>query len=109
MTQSCVVSLAPVHSRLAENFVARYRLSAAQPAEANQAVVDASEDDPPETVGPEGLDLGEAVVQQLAIALDPYPRAVDAQLDKLQWGADSKDGTAESSPFAILKTRSERR
>jgi hypothetical protein len=61
-------------------------------------------DDPPETLGPDGLDLGEAVVQQLALALEPYPRSEGATLGALEWrGEDHQDAGGES-PFKDLKT-----
>jgi hypothetical protein len=38
-------------------------------------------DDPDEIESADGIaDLGEAVAEQLALALDPYPRAPDAEL-----------------------------
>ena len=51
---------------------------------------------PPEPVGPQGIDLGEAVAQQLAIALDPYPRAPGAALPE--------EPRAAGGPFAALKS-----
>ena len=62
---------------------------------------DPDAEDPPELIGPDGLDLGEAVVQQFAVLLNPYPRCKDAVLpSSVQAGTD--DG-AIKSPFAALK------
>ena len=57
----------------------------------------------PEPLGPEGLDLGEAVVQQSAISLDPYPRADGATLEALGWRGEDRDDAARESPFKGLK------
>jgi uncharacterized metal-binding protein YceD (DUF177 family) len=104
VTQPCVVSLAPVHSTLARKISLVYCLSPAGDAVEGTVEVDIELTDPPEAVGPEGLDLGEAVVQQLAVHLNPYPRATDAHLEQTDWGPAGEGKSAKSSPFQILKT-----
>jgi hypothetical protein len=107
-TQSCVVSLAPVRSQVAGDFTSRYSLAPADTddtgGDSGLVEVDAAGDDPPEALGPDGLDLGETVVQQLAIALDPYPRCDDATLEALGWSGEDGDKAARESPFKGLKT-----
>jgi len=66
--------------------------------------VDVELNDPPEAVGPEGLDSGEAVVQQLSVHLNPYPRAAEARLLQTDWAPAGEGKGAESSPFQVLKT-----
>ncbi len=111
-TQSCVVSLAPLRSQVAEDFTSLYSLAPAATdgtgEDGGSIVVDAVEvdavgDDPPEALGPDGLDLGEAVVQQLAMALDPYPRCDGATLEALGWGGEDHGEAAKESPFKRLK------
>jgi hypothetical protein len=62
-------------------------------------VVDPEADDPPEVLPAEGLDLGELVVQELAVVLDPYPRAPGAEVP-----AEFQPSEAEEvkGPFAAL-------
>lgn len=112
-TQSCVVSLVPLRRQLAEDFTLLYSLAPAAtdgtgeaggPVEVDAVDVDALADDPPEALGPNGLDLGEAVVQQLAMALDPYPRCDGATLEVLGWGGEADDDGVRESPFKGLKT-----
>ena len=107
VTQSCVVTLAPVQGRLAEDFSLRYREAEAGPvagAEAEKhAEVDLTAEEPPEVVGPEGLDLGEAVVQLFGVALDPYPRAPGAELDGEGLAGEPQEAGERASPFAVLK------
>jgi hypothetical protein len=50
-------------------------------------------------LGSGGLDLGEAVAQQLAVALDPYPRAPGATIS----GVPGRTGVAGRA-FAVLET-----
>ena len=45
------------------------------------------------------IDIGEAVAQQLSLALDPFPRAPGAVLDE---ETDLSDGSPRESPFAAL-------
>ena len=47
---------------------------------------------------PGGLDLGEILAEELALALDPYPRAAEADARMAALGA----GDAETSAFAAL-------
>jgi uncharacterized metal-binding protein YceD (DUF177 family) len=88
LTRVCVVSLDPFETELAE----RFRVDFVE--EGTEA------DEDPESVDeipmPGGvLDLGEAVVEQLALALDPYPRKPGAELPET--------GTAPAeTPFAAL-------
>ena len=44
------------------------------------------ESDAAEPFDGDAIDIGEAVAQQLALALDPYPRAPEA---RLEWSGDA--------------------
>lgn len=95
VTQECVVTLAPVAADIAESFQLRYALNpAALPLPAEDEI-DMAADDPPEALADGAIDLGEAVAQHLALALDPFPRAPGAAFDP---GGPEKTG----NPFAIL-------
>lgn len=95
VTQECVVTLAPVAADVADEFQLRYALDpAALPLSADDEI-DMAADDPPEALADGAIDLGEAVAQHLALALDPFPRAP---------GAEFASGSPEETgnPFAIL-------
>ena len=105
VTQTCVVSLVPLERRLSEAFTALYT---SEPAEDDDPDVDMeaedlAAEDPPEPLGPEGLDLGEAVAQQLAVALDPYPRGEGVSLEALDWKERGEEA-GEDSPFGALRS-----
>ena len=104
VTQACVVTLAPVHALLARNFAVVYGLAPEQDGLATAVEVDVEQEDPPESLGPGGLDLGEAIAQQLAVALDSYPRAEGADLSQLGWRVGEDGAAPKSSPFDALKT-----
>lgn len=78
VTQRCVVSLEPfqargrrrIHPALDAPDLQRFRLLAW-----DDQPFDPEADDPPEALEDGGIDLGEAVAQQLAVALYLFPRA----------------------------------
>ncbi len=89
VTQTCVVSLEAFDADIAEVFSVRF-----VPAGTESDDLDLEAED---EIGYEGgiLDLGEATSEQLALALDPFPRKPGAEL--------SKDATAEATgAFAAL-------
>lgn len=89
LVQECVVSLEPVRQRVAEAVAWRLLPEGMDPTD--------GEDDPDDIACPGGLaDLGEALAQQLSLALDPYPRAAGAQLP------EDPGGEAAHGPFATL-------
>lgn len=95
--QSCVVTLAPVESTVDEEFTILY---APPDATAAELVMGPAGDDSWDEPWPgDVLDVGEAVAQQLALAIDPYPRAPGAELP-----APAADAAAEPvrRPFAGL-------
>jgi len=72
--QECVVSLDPVVQRIAASIVLRVLNEGEMPA-------DVDPESPDEIESHKGMvDLGEACAEQLALALDPYPRHPDAAL-----------------------------
>ncbi len=104
VVQSCVVSLAPVPAHIEADFEASYA--------AAKAASPAVDLDPLDREGPEPLidgeiDLGEAVAQQLAITLDPYPRAAGAALPAGDF-ARAGEQTGKKQPFAVLEALKKR-
>jgi uncharacterized metal-binding protein YceD (DUF177 family) len=91
VVQACVITLEPVHDRIDEPFTLLYR-AGAEAGETAMVLSGASE--LVEPLPSDILDIGEAVAQQLSLALDPYPRAAGAI------GAASEEGRV--SPFAAL-------
>jgi uncharacterized metal-binding protein YceD (DUF177 family) len=90
VVQACVVSLEPVAQQVREDVVLRLLPPGQDPS-----------DDPegPDEIPIEGdaVDLGEALAEQLALALDPYPRAPGAALP----GEGGEEAQARG-PFAAL-------
>ncbi len=110
VVQSCVVTLEPVPSRIEDSFVLVYDEDAGGAAGA-EIVVLLKGQISPEPLPGNVIDVGEAVAEHLALALDPYPRAPGGKLPAFgltPGGADAgkeNDDTAAAvseSPFKEL-------
>lgn len=98
VTQVCVVTLAEISNRIEESFVQLYTLDP-QPAEEEEVFIAPGDEETPEPIPGYSLDLGEVLAEQLALALDPHPRAPGAEFGGATIGADVDD---EAHPFAKL-------
>jgi uncharacterized metal-binding protein YceD (DUF177 family) len=93
--QACVVTLEPVRQVVSAALDLRILGEGEEPA-------DDDPDSPDEIESAGGqVDLGEAVAEQLALSLDPYPRAPGAELPPLD-GAEEPEAPAKPNPFAVL-------
>jgi len=101
VVQACVVTLEPVPAHIEESILLLY---APEEGPAESAVVVPAEEAVPEPLVGGVIDLGEAVAQQLALALDTYPRVPGAGFEGQFGGADSgsREETATRRPFAAL-------
>jgi uncharacterized metal-binding protein YceD (DUF177 family) len=96
--QECVVTLEPVRSVIADKFVLRFAEHAAP--DDTDVTLDAESEDPPEPLVDGAFDLGEAVAELVALAIDPYPRAPGAVFEVPAEEAGQEERT---SPFAVLR------
>lgn len=101
VVQACVVTLAPVPSRCAESFTVLFGEDI-ESEPVHEIEIDGTAEDEPEPIVGGCIDLGEAVVQQLAVALDPYPRAPGAKVPASLAGEAEAGGEAGKTPFAAL-------
>jgi uncharacterized metal-binding protein YceD (DUF177 family) len=90
VTQTCVISLDPFDTDIAEDFAVRFVPAGT---ESDELDLDAVDEIPYEG---DMLDLGEATAEQLALALDPFPRKPGAELP----GHPSE---ADAGAFEILR------
>ncbi|GBD41436.1 hypothetical protein HRbin39_00817 [bacterium HR39] len=102
-TQRCVVTLEPVPAELEVPFERTFvRGSSA----ARLLHLDLEQLDLEPLVG-DILDLGEVVTEELALALDPYPRAAGAEETLREFGVrgDDEPEAERESPFSVLRGR----
>ena len=119
IVQSCVVTLEPVtqviHETVDMTFLpqAEAERLAARQEEEGEIVVDMESNDPPEGFTGTSLDIGGLSAEQLALAIDDYPRKpgvdFEAAVEAVEaGGADSADAdhtdapAGKPSPFAAL-------
>ncbi len=92
VVQTCVVTLEPFEAVVAEDFTVRF----VPEGQESEEVDIESEDEVPYAGGV--IDLGEATSEQLALALDPFPRRPGAELPEEE--VEQAEG-----PFAALRGR----
>lgn len=95
--QACVVTLEPVAQQVQARIDLRILPEGQEPQ-------DEDPDSPDEIESQGGLvDLGEAVAEQLALALDPYPRAEGVSLPELDPQEEEEaEAPLRPNPFAAL-------
>lgn len=104
VVQRCVVTDDPLPATVAEHFDIRFLPVGSLDSDADEVELQADEVD---TVFYEGgaIDLGEAVAETVALALDPFPRSPRAD-DVLREAGVLSEG--EAGPFSALKGLKER-
>jgi hypothetical protein len=104
ITQSCVVTLDPLVSRIKESFEAEYWPEAEGDAPGGH--IDTVALDEPEFIRNGIIGVGSLIVDRLAIAIDSYPRKPGAVFE---WPDAADEQRAADSPFAALKNFTSKR
>lgn len=94
LEQVCGITLEPLPVQVDERFSVDL-VEAAEPEEDEIEIT--LDDNSPDVIEDGRIDLGQYAVEQLALALDPFPRKAGAEFVQ-------PDEPAEISPFAVLKT-----
>lgn len=103
VVQACVVTLEPVPAHIEDDFSLLFARDASAGAEPEIEVAAGPDDeDSPEPLPEDGIDAGEAAAECLGLALDPYPRAADADAALAALPKD-EDEDAPASPFSVLE------
>lgn len=98
--QSCVVTLDPIGSHIEQAFELLFAARGLSPGD-REIEVDYEGEDPPEPLTEGALDVGEAVVEHLALAVDPYPRTPGVTLGDVL--SPTRNGGPDDGPFAFLR------
>jgi len=96
VVQACVVSLQPVESELSGSITRTF--GRAEPDGDEGGWVDPEAEDSIDTLSEGQIDLGHVITEELALALDPYPRAPGAEFSP----PAEPQPKAEAGPFAAL-------
>lgn len=99
VVQTCVVTLEPVPARVEEDFSLTY--GAPEPEEPGEEIeLSLDEEDPPDPIVDGGIDVGEAVAEHVALALDPFPRKPGIAFESAP--DEPAEEERKPSPFAVL-------
>lgn len=110
VTQTCVVTLAPLPADLKEEVEVTFTTFPLKPAPKTKAgkveddeeeLLALGEEDPPEEALDGLIDLGELAVEYMALGLEPYPRAPGAAFEGPDWVGKGEKSQSEN-PFAVL-------
>lgn len=99
LVQPCAATGLPVPATLTEAFDLRFLRDVDAPASEDDEIEISSEDCDLLPLEGDRVDLGEAAVQTLSLALDPFPRHPDAARILAEKGVLSEDA---AGPFAML-------
>lgn len=101
ITQTCVVTLEPVETRIEAAFDRLYDTTLKAPTGGGENV-DVESDDPSEPLSLGQIDIGEAVSEQLALEINPFPRKPGISFKDYSTGPDGGDLSAGAGPFSGL-------
>lgn len=102
VVQECVITLQDVRSHISESFELLYAPPEDIESGAKDIMVTLDEAEPPEPIRNGIIDMGEAVAEHLALALDPFPRAPGAELPA-DWSEGGPEEREPRNPFAALE------
>jgi uncharacterized metal-binding protein YceD (DUF177 family) len=110
VTQTCVVTLEPLEGKI-EGILDRLYDVTQEQAGNDEETFDIEAEDPPEPVQDGVIDVGEAVAEQLALELDPFPRKLGISFADFLTGPEEGDTPPDEKaktgpgggPFAALK------
>jgi uncharacterized metal-binding protein YceD (DUF177 family) len=110
VVQTCVVSLEPVANRVEEAFALLYAPEGRiRPQRRRREEGGEDRGEWPEPIEQGAIDIGEAVAQQLSLALDPYPRKPGIRLEDVIGKPGGQGPAAPAAhPFAVLARLSKR-
>ena len=89
IVQACVVTLEPVTQHVDAPLYQRFSSRAEEE--------EGEDEDPVEPIVDDEIEVGDVIVQNLSLALDPYPRAPEAEFKEVDDEAGKPTG-----PFAVL-------
>ena len=104
--QACVVTLDPVTQQIEASFTRRWLpehpIGPETGAEAREVLIEAEGEDTPEPMTGGAVDIGEAVAEELALAIEPYPRKPGVAYD-LPSEAPEDAAEERPNPFTVLE------
>lgn len=106
LVQNCVVSLKPITTKIEDEFVSHFvpdtsKLARRDNLQNGEVIIDVDGPDIPDTFSGNTIDIAVVVAEFAAMAIDPYPRDPEAEIEEKFQSGSSADDEAPS-PFAAL-------
>jgi uncharacterized metal-binding protein YceD (DUF177 family) len=99
LTQSCVVTLGPVRSHISREFTRQLHfIGMRHPEKGGAIALVATQDEEPEEIESLKFDLAAPLLEELSLAIDPYPRAPG-----VVFAPPEEPLQPSENPFAVLK------
>lgn len=103
LVQRCVVTLEPVPEEVQDSFEMIYAPQSEIATDPSDLALNLDMDDPPEPISDGHIDLGEAVAEHLALAMDPFPRKAGAEfVAHKEFDEGEPEPETRPNPFAKL-------
>lgn len=106
LTQTCVVTLGPAVDEISSEFETTYSVDGYDDWGHGEEEFDTLDDDiePAEPIIDGIIDVGEAIAEQLALEIDPFPRVKGATFDGFSTGPVGSESAVpeKKNPFAVL-------
>lgn len=107
VVQTCVVSLEPVPAHISETFEAVFAPEDLVPDDLDEIDIDpdALDEDIPEPMHNNRIDIGELTAQYLSLGLDPYPHAAGIEFETIDEAEEEEEEVPEQrpNPFEALR------
>lgn len=106
LVQNCVVSLKPISTKIEDEFFSHFvpdtsKLARRDNIQNGELIIDVEGPDIPDTFSGNTIDIAAVVSEFAAMAIDPYPRDPEAEIEE-KFKSDSGQDDAAPSPFAAL-------
>lgn len=100
VVQTCVISLEPVPQDVAATFTMSFSADTPDTVPGTELELSVDDEDPPDPIIGGAIDVGEVVAEQLALALDPFPRKAGIAFQEAVETVPEPE--KRPSPFAVL-------
>ena len=103
IVQSCIVTLEPVETGISRHIERELHITPRVEQEGGILTLAAGDDDVPETIDSTDYDLAGPLLEEFALAIDPYPRKAG-----VSFTPPAEADAPPESPFAVLKALKDR-
>jgi len=103
IVQSCIVTLEPIETHISRHIARELHLVRRLDTASGELTLSAGDDDVPETITSPDYDLAAPLLEEFALAIDPYPRKEGAAFTPPEAPEEPPE-----NPFAALKRQQKR-